>query len=228
MFGPDRLNPFSEAFKLIKRNIYRHAVEDRATVVLVISASKEDGKTTVAANIAKSLADDGKRVVLVDCDVYLSRIQGMPSFAGAPGLSDWMATGERPKLMAWPDEKFTLLPAGSLLTPRSERLGEHAFETVMKALGEEFDYIVLDSPPLPIVSDGLTLGGFADLILSVVSVANTARRAFAQHNELIEALSKPHGIIINGADTADFEASEAYFLGSTSRWNKFTGWFRVG
>jgi uncharacterized protein involved in exopolysaccharide biosynthesis len=227
MFGPGGLNSFAESFKLIKRNIYRHSVAERATAILVISASKEDGKTTVATNIAKTLADDGKSVVLVDCDLYLSRLQGLPEFVGAPGLTDWLQTGERPVLRTWPNERFSMLPPGTV-HPQGERLDETAFGLVMQVLGREFDYVVLDSPPLPIVSDGLVLGGFADLILSVVSVAHTGRRAFAQHNELIETLGRPHGIIINGADGADFQASEAYFLGEARKRSKFAGWFRMG
>ncbi|OYV39268.1 MAG: hypothetical protein B7Z80_07725, partial [Rhodospirillales bacterium 20-64-7] len=111
---------------------------------------------------------------------------------------------------------------------QGERLDETAFGLVMQVLGREFEYVILDSPPLPIVSDGLVLGGFADLILSVVSVAHTGRRAFAQHNELIESLGRPHGIIINGADGADYQATEAYFLGEASKRSKFAGWFRTG
>ncbi len=227
VFGPEQFSPFSEAFRLIKRNIYRNTDLGRAAVILVISASKEDGKTTIAANLAKTLADDGKRVVLVDCDLYLSRLQSMPSFSGALGLTDWLVTNKRPTLKSWPGEKFFLLPAGTMRSTRREPLNEKALAAVVAELSGEFDYLILDSPPLPIVSDGLTLGQLADLILSVVSVSHTMRRAFEVHNELINALDRPHGIIINGADGANYGGDEAYFLGEPGRLNRFTGWFRV-
>jgi tyrosine-protein kinase Etk/Wzc len=227
MFGPDGLNAFSESFKLIRHNIYRHSAPDRGTAILVISASKEDGKTTVATNIAKTLADDGKSAILVDCDLYLSRLEGLSDFSGTPGLTDWLATGQRPLIKAWPDERFSVLSAGTIRRPRGESLDETALGLVIQVLGREFDYIILDSPPLPIVSDGVILGGFADLILSVVSVAHTGRRAFTLHNQIIEELGRPHGIIINNADDSDFHESDAYFHQNVSRKNKFTGWFNV-
>ena len=96
IFGSHKRNPFSESFRLLRRSIYRNTTPGKAMVILIISASKEDGKTTVAANLAKILADDGKRVVLVDGDLHLSRIRGLLNFGSTPGLTDWLATNVRP------------------------------------------------------------------------------------------------------------------------------------
>ncbi|WP_174502369.1 polysaccharide biosynthesis tyrosine autokinase [Acidiphilium sp. C61] len=226
-FGPDNFNPFSEAFQLIKRNIYRNTNGSHASAILLISASKQDGKTTIAANLCRTLAEDGKRVVLLDCDFYLSRLNLLVDFEGLPGLTDWLQTGSRPKLQRWPDGKFWVLPSGGAAPERGARLDEAALRGIIETLGEEFDYIILDSPPLPIVSDGLVLGSVSDLILSVVGVSNTMRRAFDLHNELIETLDKPHGLIINGADAMTYGGEDAYFLGAARRGPKFTGWFRI-
>jgi hypothetical protein len=72
---------------------------------------------------------------------------------------------------------------------------------------------VLDCPPLPTVSDGMTLGVFADLILSVISVSHTPKQTLKTHNELIDALQRPHGIIINEVINEYQDESDAYFLG---------------
>jgi len=224
--GPGSFNAFSEAFQLIKRNIYRQIDPSRAAAILVISANPQDGKTTIAANLAKSLADDGKRVLLMNCDIYARRPHGLASFVGLHGLTDWVRTGIRPQLAYWPGGGFRVLPAGTTKPHRSARLDEAALAGIIDTLSNEFDYLILDSPPLPIVSDGLLLGSFADLILSVVNVSHTMRRAFELHNELIEALDKPHGLVINGADIASYGDVDAYFLGTIRR-PKFTGWFQI-
>jgi tyrosine-protein kinase Etk/Wzc len=226
IFGSNNRNPFSESFRLLRRSIYRNTTPGKAMVILIISASKEDGKTTVAANIAKILADDGKRVVLVDGDLHLSRIRGLLNFGSTPGLTDWLATSVQPPISNWPNESFKILPAGTSSISRNEHLNEEALGTIFKKLSSEFDYIILDSPPLPTVSDGLTLGIFADLILSVISVSHTPKRTLNVHNELIDTLNRPHGIIINEVEAQYYGTNDAYFLGETARRSKFAGWFK--
>ncbi|MDD2777249.1 MAG: GNVR domain-containing protein, partial [Sideroxydans sp.] len=201
IFGPKKLNPFSESFRLLRGNIYRGTVPKTSMVILIISSSKEDGKTTVAANLAKILADDGKRVVLVDADLHLSPLDGLLKFGDTLGLTSWLETGTRPTLQNWPDENFKVLPAGAASFSRREPLNETALGAIFQNLKNDFEYIIVDSPPLPTVSAGMTLGIFADLILSVISVSHTSRRAFNLHNELIAALGRPHGIIINEVES---------------------------
>ena len=224
---PGSFNAFSEAFQLIKRNIYRHTDPGHAIAILVISANPQDGKTTIAANLASSLADDGRRVLLLNCDVYANRLQGMVNFAGLPGLTDWVRTGTRPALQPWPGGNFWVLPAGHAWFAHRARLDEPALAMIIKSLADEFDYLILDSPPLPIVSDGLLLGKFADLILSVVNVTHTMRRAFALHKELIDTLDKPHGLVINGADVDSYGAADSYFLPTPRRRPIFTSWLHI-
>ena len=195
-------------------------------VILIVSSSKQDGKTTVTANLAKILADDGKRVVLVDGDLHLSRLQGLLKTDTTPGLTDWLATNIRPPMENWPEERFKVLPSGTASFSGREQLNETALETVFASLKEDFDYIIVDSPPLPTVSDGMIFGVFADLILSVISVSHTSRRTLNIHNELIESLDRPHGIIINEVDAPNHGNSDAYFLGDAVRRGKFTGFFK--
>lgn len=225
--APGLFDAFSEAFQLIKRNIYHHTDPRHTNTILVISANPQDGKTTVAANLAKSLADDGKRVLLLNCDIYASRLQGLVGFSGMPGLTDWVRSGKRPLLQRWPGENFRVLAAGSAWPEHGKRPDEPALAGIIESLQNEFDYLILDSPPLPIVSDGLLLGAFADLILSVINVSHTMRRTFELHKELIETLDKPHALIINGADVASYGESHTYFLGATRRRPLFTNWFRI-
>lgn len=225
---PLGLTAFSEAFQLIKRNIYLHTDPAHATAILIISANPQDGKTTIAANLAKTLADDGKRVLLLNCDIYASHKENALDFSGCPGLMDWVLTGERPSLQHCPDSDFWVLPAGRLQAGFKGRLDEPRLAKIFAALTPDFDYLILDSPPLPIVSDGLLLGRFADLILSIINVSHTMRRAFDLHNELIGKLGKPHGLVINGADVDGYGDIATYLLGDISNKQKFTGWYRTG
>ena len=92
VFGPEQRNSFSESFRLLRRSIYRNTAAGKTMVILIISASKDDGKTTVAVNLAKSLADDGKNVVLVDGDLHLSRLHELLKLKSTVGLTDCLET----------------------------------------------------------------------------------------------------------------------------------------
>ena len=211
-FGPETPNAFSESFRLIRRNLAPWIRRDKATVILVISANEGDGKTTVAANLAKAFADEGKRAVMLDCDPYLSRLSMPAEVDAAPEDADGNPMGQA-EPRCWPGESFWLIPAGALPTRRG-RLDEAAFFTLTNRLMEKFDYIILDAPPLPVASDGLALGRWADVILSVVSIRHTERRSLDYHNELIAGLGRPHGIVINGAIGANYAQTDAYFRGT--------------
>jgi capsular exopolysaccharide synthesis family protein len=189
---------FSEAFRLLRSNLYQSASGRQSKVILITSASSGDGKTTVSTNLAKILADDGKRVVLVDGDLHRGRVHEVLKLSQAPGLTEWLVTTDRSRLQPVEGQRFVVLPSGTFPPNPSELLNEPMLVEIFNTLRTEFDYIIVDCPPLPAVSDTMPLGQNADLILSIVHIHHTARRAFALHNETISTLDRRHGIIING------------------------------
>jgi tyrosine-protein kinase Etk/Wzc len=193
---------FFEAFRLLRGAIYRNMTKGKPMVILVISATEADGKTTVAATLAKVLAEDGRHVALVDGDLYRGGLQ--ERFRRDPSKqNDAEDAGH-----AATAGDFTVLPLNAPIvgghgggSPRN--MSEEVLTERFATMREAYEFIIVDSPPLPSVADGMTLGVFADLILSVVSVSHTSRRAFAAHNELLSVLRRPHGIVINMADWHD-------------------------
>jgi capsular exopolysaccharide synthesis family protein len=191
-------SPFSEAFRLLRSNLYQSGAAQQSRIILVTSATTGDGKTTVSSNLAKFLADDGKRVVLIDGDLHRGRVHEVLKVNQTPGLTEWIVTGERPKLQSVEGQRFVVLPTGTFPPNPSELLNEGQLAEIFKTLRTEFDYIIVDCPPLPAVSDTMPLGQNADLILSIVHINHTSRRAFALHNETIATLDRRHGMVING------------------------------
>jgi Mrp family chromosome partitioning ATPase len=93
-----------------------------------------------------------------------------------------------------------LLAAGKRLSSdRPPAPNDVVLKAVFTDLCSKFDFVVLDSPPLPGVADGMTLGGFADIILSVITLSKTSRRSFSSHIQLLSVLGRLHGVIINQA-----------------------------
>ncbi len=226
VFGPEQRNSFSESFRLLRRSIYRNTAAGKTMVILIISASKDDGKTTVAVNLAKSLADDGKNVVLVDGDLHLSRLHELLKLKSTVGLTDCLETSGELPIQDCPDETFKVLSAGSAPLHGKQHFNEKTMAPVFASLSGKFDYVIVDTPPLPSVSDGMIFGSFADLILSVVSVSHTPRRTLNIHNELIATLDRPHGIIINETEAQIMGEGDAYFMNETGSGLKISGWLK--
>jgi tyrosine-protein kinase Etk/Wzc len=188
-----RGDPFFEAFHLLRSGLYRAQKIGESMIVLVIAAAEGDGSTTMASNLAKALADDGCRTALVGADLYSP--QPDPIVAPGNGGYDTAPTENYMKFSL-----AELLAVGqSLAADRSAAPNEVVLKAVFAVLSNKFDFIILDSPPLPGVADGMTLGGFADIILSVISLSKTWRRGFAAHIELLSVLQRLHGVIINQA-----------------------------
>ena len=198
VFPTSRQTPFAEAFRLLRSAIYRSASELTSRVVLITSASQNDGKTSIALNLAKSMADDGKRVVLVDADLHVGRLHEITQVDPLNGLTEWLVSMKQPHLMRAHCQRFSVLPAGVLPPNPSELLNEPYFAEIVTALRAEFDYIIIDSPPLPATSDALALGAHADLVLSVVRIEHTLKRVLEVHNEMMATIDRRHGVVING------------------------------
>jgi Mrp family chromosome partitioning ATPase len=133
---------------------------------------------------------------------------------GSKGLSEWLVSTNRPLLTKVEGQRFMILSAGAWPPNPGELLNQPKFAEVVATLRAEFDYVVIDSPPFPTVSDGVALGAQADLILSVIRIEHTERPLFAQHSDAITRMDRRQGIIINGVVRNSYGYGYAYTPGS--------------
>jgi capsular exopolysaccharide synthesis family protein len=200
---------------------------DRAsTAVMVTSASKGDGKTTSAVNLAVSLATIGKRVVLLDFDLR------KPGIGIALGMTELHRTSEvvdpnlsLGRLLVRPTELQGLRVLGFELDPEDAHLREQA-SAILPNLVQQAralaDYVVVDTPPLGEVSDALRLGRSVDGLLVVMRPGSTSRSQLRSTRELLERSGYfVEGAIIMGASDAPNRAygygySEGYGIGSSA------------
>ena len=219
VFSQNRVSPFAEAFRFLRRNIYDAPSEHKSRVVLITSASAGDGKTLIATNLAKILADDGKRVLLIDGDLHSGHLKDSLSLPAGPGLSECLITHSQPWIVPVEGQRFKVVLAGRLPSNPAELLNLPWVNDVFKSLRDEFDFIIVDSPPLPVVSDALALAEKADLVLSVVTIEKTLRRDFVSHCEIVGGTDSCHGMLINGVDRGFYGGgAEAQNRGAYLRW----------
>ena len=193
----------AEAYRTLRTNlIFSQAVQTLKTMV-VTSASPGEGKTTTAANLAVTFAQQGMRVLLVDCDLRRARLHKMFSVPREPGLTELILDHEvaAQVIRPTPIDGLSVLTSGMLPPNPSELLGGPRMERVLEMLQERFDVIILDSPPLLAASDASVLGTKTDGVLLVVRAGQTERGAAQQAiQQLGNVGARIIGAVLNDPD----------------------------
>lgn len=198
----EKVNSFQivEAYKNIRMNLIYSLVDYNNKIVIVSSSIKNEGKTTTAANLAMSLSQFNARVLLIDADLRKSRLHKLFKISNKNGLSK-LIIGE-----CTADEAINkdvkpgldVMAAGPLPPNPSELLGSVRMREILNDFSKKYDYILLDTPPVNIVSDALTL---LDVAAGVVLIS---RQKYTQFNDLQKAVDsiknvngKVLGVVIN-------------------------------
>ncbi len=211
----------AEAFRHMRTTLSLLGDEAHRRVFLLTSAIPGEGKTFCAYNAALAFAVEGQKTILVDADLRMPAVHKIFSDAeGARrhvGLSDYLAGNADMDriIMAGPQENLSVICAGGKTSNPGELLGAEAFVTLIKALVDKFDRIILDSAPVNAVSDTLRITPLAHYVCLVVRAAKTPKKAIARAKKLIEnARGKLAGFILNrvhlGRDSAYYFYHYAY------------------
>ncbi|BBY59372.1 polysaccharide biosynthesis tyrosine autokinase [Mycolicibacterium sarraceniae] len=167
----------AEAFRKLRTNLQFLVVDSPPRVIVVASASPNEGKTTAAINIALALAEAEQNVVLVDGDLRRPRVAKYLDVPGSVGVSN-VLSGAAPLnevLLKSAYPRLSVLAAGPTPPNPSELLGSRTAEKMFGELRTKFDYVIIDSAPLLAVTDGAVLAAHADGALVVVRAGKTKR-----------------------------------------------------
>ncbi len=177
----------------------------RARILQIASPRNGDGKTTVACNLAIAVALVGRRVALVDADLRNPMVAELFGLDVEPGLTDHLRDerlnlGELMLQTAHPN--VAVLPAGSEVANPAELLGSSRMAAVLETLRDEYDIVIVDSPPLLAVADGRELAPLVQATALVVRLGRTDERdLLAVRTEMQQAGMQIAGVIINEATT---------------------------
>lgn len=172
---------FREAYKALRTNImFSLAAIKRGRIIGVTSADKGDGKSTNSLNTAISIAETGKKVLFLDCDMRLSLIADRLSIKRSPGLSnilvgDCVLEDAVQRLEFGDKYAFDIITAGDFPPNPSELLNSSLMEDLLESFTAEYDYIIADMPPVEIVSDALILAKSCDGLIVVVREGKSER-----------------------------------------------------
>jgi polysaccharide biosynthesis transport protein len=204
-----------EAFRSVRTNLnFAQPTGDR--LLAVTSATPREGKTTVAVNIAVSLAeqDGAGSVLLVDADLRRPQVHHSLGLPRTPGLSECLTNGGRLEGTVRESplhRNLHVMSAGGAVPNPSELIASPRFSQLLEHLRTEFSYIVVDTPPLLAVTDGLVIAKEVDGTLVVVRANGVDRDAVANAVAQMRQVGAPLlGVILNGVETKSRDGRYGY------------------
>lgn len=193
----------AECCRTIRTNLTFMSAGDPIRTMVITSASPREGKTTVTANVAISLAQSGKKILLIDTDLRRPRIHRAFGISGARGVTSVIVGQERLEdvVVATDIPNLDVLPCGPIPPNPSELLhSHHLLEMVEKAL-TIYDRVIFDSPPLGAVTDAAVLAPQLDAVMIVVKSHSTTRDALkAALRQLRDVSANIVGGVLNDVD----------------------------
>lgn len=192
----------SEAFRAIRTSIFFNSQGKNSQIIQVTSPTPGDGKSTLAANLAVSLAQSGKRVLIVDADLrrptvhYLFGTDSEIGFAavlnGDAEIEDAISDSEV--------EGLSIMPAGSRPSNPSELLTSSHLYDLFEVLREKFDFIIMDTPPMLAVTDPTAVAARADGVILALRIKKNVKLSASRAKEVLDSVgAKIMGIVVNGA-----------------------------
>ena len=196
----------AESFRVLRTSILLSSAPHPPQVLLVTSAHPSEGKTFASVNLALALAQRGGQVLLIDADLR------KPTVLKALGLPDGRACGLSTLLTSGHDlnralvpftalPNLSVIPSGPVPPNPAELVSSPAMGALLQKLRERFEHIVLDSPPLLLVTDGILLSTLADGVVLVVESGSTSRGALHRVRRILDrAGANTLGAVLNKLD----------------------------
>jgi len=194
------LSPMAESYRLIQSNLLLSTPDNPPRSILVTSLSPKEGKTTTTSNLAHILAQNGKKVLIIGCDLRRPRMHRIAAIPNTHGLSNYLTGSAATHLVKTiKEDAIYLITAGDIPPNPAELLQSERMKTLIKEMETRYDYVLLDSPPVQRVTDSLTLSKLVDGTLLVVRSGKTTYDSMESGlRKFREIHAKILGLVVNG------------------------------
>lgn len=190
----------SEQFRTLRTNINYSPYKEIIKTLVITSAVKSEGKSTVAANLAVVYAQEGKKVLLVDGDMRRPTAHHFFQLNNNRGLSNFLKSPSRIEevINQTSIDQLDLLSSGPPPSNPAELLASESFENLMYDVKKAYDIVIFDSPPLLAVTDGQIIATHCDVSLLVINSGVTKQELVVQARETLSLVnSQLIGVILN-------------------------------
>lgn len=195
---------FAEAFRSLRTSLLLSTVGQAPKRILFTSATPSEGKTTVATNLACVLAQGGERVLIIDADLRRPNVHHRFGLNGRVGLTTLLtgATSFEDSLQKVPEiPNLDVLPSGPVPPLPTEMLSSEAMNALLAKCSDLYTHIVIDSPPILSVTDGVILARDADAVVLVVRHGKSSKQIVRRARDLLIRSGAPiTGVVLNAVD----------------------------
>jgi non-specific protein-tyrosine kinase len=192
----DPRSPASEAYRTLRTNLSFYNLDKPLRALVVTSPAAGAGKSTTVANLAVTMAQSGRRTILVDCDLRRPGLHELFSLPLEPGLTNLVLEEiAEPPLRKTSVENLWLLSGGTKPPNPADMLGASRMDQIIAQLTGQADFVLFDAPPVLAAADAIILGAKTDGVLLIIQAGKTRR----DHSERARELLEKAGVRIVGA-----------------------------
>ncbi|MBN2461000.1 MAG: polysaccharide biosynthesis tyrosine autokinase [Candidatus Cloacimonetes bacterium] len=204
----------SEAFRILRTNILAQKKPGESLSILITSAGPKEGKTTIHSNLAIALAQMGAKTILVDLDLRRPMVHTLFDFNKETGISDYLIDPDidlEQVIKRSRIPNLDIITSGYIPPNPSELLASPRMDNALMRLKENYDYILLDSPPVIAVTDTMVLASKTDVLTLVVRIRKADKMVIKRAKELLDNIKiNIAGAIINGIHPQKYYSSYEY------------------
>lgn len=203
---------FGEPFRILRTNLNLSFPKgDHGRIIMVGSTHKGEGKSTITMNLAQSTAELKRRTLLIDCDLRARNLTRHFDLLEAPGMTNYLVGEKSFRDIVRPSgiPNLWFVPAGQVPPMPSTLLDSEAMRTLLRDLRQEFDEVIIDTPPVGLVIDATIVASLVDGVIVVVEAGRLTRHTLLKNVGILEKLPvRVCGLVLNKVHTS---SSQGYY-----------------
>jgi polysaccharide biosynthesis transport protein len=204
----------AECARVVRTNLTFMSADHPAKSILVTSSSPQEGKTTIAVNLAIVIAQTGRKVLLVDTDLRRPRLHRIFQVSAERGITSCLVSDTAVQEVAIDTEvpNLSVLPCGPIPPNPSELLHASSFERLVREAASHYDMVIFDSPPLGAVTDAAVIGPQVDGTVLVARVRQTQKEMLRGSQRQLQGVgANLLGVVLNAVNLSDTQYGYRYY-----------------
>jgi len=209
-------SPVSESYRSLRTNIDFSSVDEKTQVIMVTSSGPGEGKSTVIGNLALTYAQSDRKVLLIDADMRKPTVHRTFGLSNRIGLSAYLSRqcDLEPAIQASDVPNLSIMTSGNIPPNPSEMLNSKSMTRLIELLREQFDIILIDTPPILAVTDAQLLASRSDGVLLVINAGKVKKDIAAKAKDnLMRVNARLLGVVLNNVKRKDSEEYYYYYYG---------------